>query len=317
MFKLNIKHKGKTNDVLIRLNGKSTEKLLDRKRELHNMKLAHKFGLGPKIFCSFDNGICYEYFEGRSLQPHEMSSDFFIPRIARKLAQYHAIRELDPVTDKSASCKSQEPMVFFFLQNWIRQVRENSGSFADPVKAARFKENFDLEKIESEIQEMKKWTEGKDLEIVFCHNDLLSGNMVHNPITDKMQFIDFEYSGPNFRAFDIANHFCEYTGFQVDPNKYPNRESQLMFLKDYMDERIKLGEIQSYTEEEMEKLFVEVNVLSLVAHLYWGVWALFQARFSAIDFDYLTYAKEKIDWHFSTKQLVCFFFLFFFNLRVN
>jgi len=29
---------------------------------------------------------------------------------------------------------------------------------------------------------------------------------------EKVSFIDFEYVGYNYQAFDIANHFCEYAG---------------------------------------------------------------------------------------------------------
>lgn len=29
---------------------------------------------------------------------------------------------------------------------------------------------------------------------------------------DMVSFIDFEYTGLNWMAYDIANHFCEYAG---------------------------------------------------------------------------------------------------------
>lgn len=34
----------------------------------------------------------------------------------------------------------------------------------------------------------------------------------------------------------------------------------------------------------------EADVYALAAHQYWGSWALLQARWSAIDFDYMGYA---------------------------
>ena len=50
------------------------------------------------------------------------------------------------------------------------------------------------------------------LEIVLCHNDLLCGNILHIPATDTnaaaVKLIDYEYAGYNYRAFDLANHFC-------------------------------------------------------------------------------------------------------------
>ena len=29
---------------------------------------------------------------------------------------------------------------------------------------------------------------------------------------DMVGMIDFEYGGPNYLAYDIANHFCEFAG---------------------------------------------------------------------------------------------------------
>lgn len=31
-------------------------------------------------------------------------------------------------------------------------------------------------------------------------------------VSDEVRFIDFEYGGINYQAFDIANHFNEYAG---------------------------------------------------------------------------------------------------------
>ena len=35
-------------------------------------------------------------------------------------------------------------------------------------------------------------------------------------LSDAITPIDFEYGGPNFMIFDIANHFCEFGGKKVD-----------------------------------------------------------------------------------------------------
>ena len=35
-----------------------------------------------------------------------------------------------------------------------------------------------------------------------------------------MFLIDFEYAFYNYRAFDIANHFCEYAGFECDYSRW-------------------------------------------------------------------------------------------------
>jgi thiamine kinase-like enzyme len=45
--------------------------------------------------------------------------------------------------------------------------------------------------------------------LVICHNDLQVGNIIWNPSSNSVQLIDFEHSGPNMRAYDIANFLCE------------------------------------------------------------------------------------------------------------
>ena len=48
--------------------------------------------------------------------------------------------------------------------------------------------------------------------IVFCHNDLLLSNIIHNLKKNSVTFIDYEYADCNYQSFDIANHFNEFAG---------------------------------------------------------------------------------------------------------
>lgn len=47
---------------------------------------------------------------------------------------------------------------------------------------------------------------------VFCHNDLLLGNVIYSADRDQVTFIDYEYAAYNHQAFDIGNHFTEFAG---------------------------------------------------------------------------------------------------------
>jgi thiamine kinase-like enzyme len=55
---------------------------------------------------------------------------------------------------------------------------------------------------------------------VLCHNDLLSGNIMlvsededaNNQEEKRIVLIDYEYAAYNYRAYDIANHFCGKIG---------------------------------------------------------------------------------------------------------
>ena len=73
--------------------------------------------------------------------------------------------------------------------------------------------------------------------VVFCHNDLLSGNLMLSEdegtasislpftlisrvdlllLSEKLYLIDFEYGSYNYRGYDIGNHFNEFAGFDCD-----------------------------------------------------------------------------------------------------
>lgn len=66
-----------------------------------------------------------------------------------------------------------------------------------------------------EYQFLKEILLRSDSPVVFCHNDLLLTNILHDQEKNKVTFIDFEYAGYNYQAFDIANHFAEFAGMQL------------------------------------------------------------------------------------------------------
>lgn len=49
-----------------------------------------------------------------------------------------------------------------------------------------------------------------------------------------VQFIDFEYSSHSYTTFDIANHFCEYAGFECDYTRFPGDDHMLNFMSHYL-----------------------------------------------------------------------------------
>ena len=56
------------------------------------------------------------------------------------------------------------------------------------------------------------------------------------------------------------------------------------------------------TDEEVEAGVAEANFFALVSHQYWGVWAVIQACYSPIDFDYFNYSKLRWGEYHRRKQ---------------
>ncbi|KAJ8396692.1 hypothetical protein AAFF_G00015300 [Aldrovandia affinis] len=124
---------------------------------------------------------------------------------------------------------------------------------------------------------------------VLCHNDLLTKNIIYNQAEGSVRFIDYEYANYNYQAYDIGNHFNEFAGVDdVDYSLYPSQELQRDWLRVYLENYKQcLGLQPTVSAQEVHSLYVKVCKFSLVSHFSWGLWALLQARYSTIDFDFL------------------------------
>lgn len=161
---------------------------------------------------------------------------------------------------------------------------------------------------------------------IMSHCDLLSGNVIVKPHKDCLpdgrevsgvSFIDYEYTTPAPAAFDLANHFAEYVGFDCDMNKIPSRPRRRAFIEDYVSAYRQHdpdmpqtnghstngvnGHHKSSYDKDVDQLMQEVDEMRGLPGLYWSIWAMIQARISAIDFDYKTYSEDRLGeywaWH--------------------
>ncbi|CAM9583071.1 unnamed protein product [Phaeothamnion confervicola] len=186
--------------------------------------------------------------------------------------------------------------------------------------------------------------------VVFGHQDLLAGNIIYGEGWDRVQIIDFEYGGYNYRGFDIANHFCEHAGFDSDYDKsFPTAATEIHFLREYV--RATAPELLCAAADKpgaangkvatahgdavaanglsangggdngggdnsgsenggsgggeafLGCLKDEVNRWTLASHLFWGIWAVIQAKYSPIDFDFLSYSGRRLSGYTRHKQL--------------
>ncbi|XP_010578286.1 PREDICTED: ethanolamine kinase 2 [Haliaeetus leucocephalus] len=168
-----------------------------------------------------------------------------------------------------------------------------------------------LEMLEHELAWMKETLSQLGSPVVLCHNDLLCKNIIYDGTQEHVRFIDYEYTGYNYQAFDIGNHFNEFAGVkEVDYRLYPSKETQLQWLRSYLQaykqltQRNEGGMGVAVSEEELEALYVQVNKFSLASHFLWACWGLIQDKYSTIDFNFLRYAKLRFKQYFKMKPVV-------------
>lgn len=281
---------GTNEKALVRVYGKKTEYLIDREQEMVNICSLKENNVGPEVYGRFNNGYCYGYLNGEPLDVEGMKDPHISRLTARKLAFWHLTHVPGDPT----------PMLFYTLEKWMSIIPE---SFEDPVKDKKFKEFFSLPRIKNELAILKSVLENLNSPIVFSHNDLLCKNILFHAQEDAVHFIDYEYANYSYRGFDIGNHFCEFAGMDdpVDYSRYPSREFQLVWLRQYLAAAEKVND-SDVSSEKVEALYKEVNKFALAAHFYWGSWALVQARFSDIDFDYLEYALTRFAEYFNRRD---------------
>jgi ethanolamine kinase len=137
---------------------------------------------------------------------------------------------------------------------------------------------------------------------VFGHCDLLSANVImlpkgceSNGDSDSLRvsFIDYEYATPCPAAFDIANHFAEWGGYDCDYNMLPTKSVRRQFLADYL-EAFQAHSDRPLADDMLDVLSQEVDRYRGMPGFYWGIWALIQATISQIDFDYASYAEVRL-----------------------
>lgn len=112
---------------------------------------------------------------------------------------------------------------------------------------------------------------------------------------------------PSPAAFDLANHFAEWGGFDCDFSVLPTRSQRREFIAQYVRSYFSLvpeGGIKDFqhdTDAEIDRLAAEVDVYRGVPGFYWGIWALIQATISEIDFDYASYAEVRLGEYWAWK----------------
>ena len=282
----------------------------------------------------------YRFIEGKVSSPEDLRRPEIYKGVARRLAEWHASLPVSAVTrgigvnghvngsvarEKRLSIEQSEgftptkptPNIWTVLQKWILALPNSSD------KEAKRKEQLrrELKWLYQELGDIKGIG---DNPLVFGHCDLLSGNVIiqnsscssspsssasspapssassEHPIA-TVDFIDYEYSTPTPAAFDIANHFAEWGGFDCDYSVLPTREQRRDFLTNYLASYNSLLD-RTFHESEVEQLFEEVDLFRGVPGFYWGIWALIQTTISQIDFDYANYAEMRLGEYWAWKE---------------
>ncbi|KAK1128529.1 hypothetical protein K0M31_002987 [Melipona bicolor] len=276
--------------VLVRVYGHKTDLLINRKDETRNIRILNKVGFTHSIYATFNNGLAYQFIEGNILTTETVRNPDIYVLIAKRMAQMH---KLKPDIEMS-----KEACIWKKLEKFMEIMPKE---FSNITKQARFEKLIKpFVVLKQDYEALKKELINLNNEIVFAHNDLLLANVLYNEKENSVTFIDFEYTGYNYQAFDIANHFAEFAGVDSpDYSLYPEEQLQKAWLNIYLQE---YNNVKRVPENEINLLYLQVNKFVLLSHFFWGCWGLIQSEHSTIDFDFLEYAAIRFNEYFKWKE---------------
>lgn len=218
--------------LALRLYGRGSEIYVDREMEALVMLLMAREGLGAPLSCQFENGLIYSWLPGRNLYVEEMGKEDVMEMVTKAMARLHAIQL--PV-----GYSGRRPALWNNLDSWMDRLElcpPHSGFYHSPY----FTQIGSLAALRSEVELLRTKLSNTCSPVVLCHNDLSSLNVIYDDTngSQRVAFIDMEYASPNYQAFDIANHFCEFGGVHnLDYSRYPSEAAQKCWIRLYLEER--------------------------------------------------------------------------------
>ena len=186
-------------------------------------------------------------------------------KIARRLAHVHQL-EVPIWKEPDYLCDA--------LERWLHQliaIPSAHSTFDLPdAYGDHAPKTLSIKDIENEIEHLRQRISRSTSKVAFCHNDLQEGNILlpkassgnirlpvsdegaatnslsaFNPHDPRLVLIDFEYASYNYRGFDFANHFVEYSinydideapYYEIHPEDVPGVDRMREFMLSYVKE---------------------------------------------------------------------------------
>ncbi|KAJ2540341.1 hypothetical protein EV175_006243 [Coemansia sp. RSA 1933] len=305
---------------MFRIYGTGIEEILSRENELFWVSQITSLGFGPQMYGIFGNGRIEEFLESTTMTKDGMRDAMTSKNIAQRLCELHTmVSHYCPHGSGNSGSKEAlylngKPELWTKVDEWMQlilskwsEIRRRCDSNA---QCAELLDNW--HKVEHAVNTFKAHIERNVRSpLVFTHNDMLYGNILQLKHTGNVEIVDFEYSGFNYRGFDIANHFCEWmydysseNSHLLDPEQYPTAEERYTFLRSYvctmasLNARIKADQDKQPSEDwincKVAELDREVASFVPASHLFWGVQSFLKACYNEIDFDFVGRSTQRV-----------------------
>jgi len=285
--------------VLFRVYGKGMSVLYDNTKEFQIFKMLSKFQIAPRLYASDDEWRIEEWHDSIPLQTRSMCNPSILAQVAAQLGRLHKISSK---ADFPAELHAEQPLHLTRLERW----GDAFSQIARHPRVANIVAKMGVREMLAEREWLAKFVvEGGSgtstgLDVVFSHWDCQENNVLQAAY--GLRLIDFEYSGMEHQAFDVANYFVEctidyledkYPYYRICLHNFPTETEQRFFCSVYLSEY--LG-VTIRPEDAAVSVFLDrVQRFTLVSHLLWAFWSVVRAQQQTMDngFDYLHWAQTR------------------------
>ena len=227
-----------SNAVVLRLPGWGTARFIDRSSERANQEAAAQAGFTPQsIYFNDRTGVKITrfYADAKALDARDARLPQWREEVAILLSRFHS----------SGLGFAKRFDGFSMARTYER------------IAAGRFSRFYrDFGKIKARVMALEKPLAAISARPVACHNDLVPENILRT--ASGLTLIDWEYSGMNDPAWDLASFFIE-SGYGAG------------------DEAAFLAAYQGQAEGDSGKdLQLRINAFKLLQDYLWSLWSLLQ-----------------------------------------
>ncbi|KAL6737171.1 hypothetical protein Aduo_010838 [Ancylostoma duodenale] len=293
--------------------------------------------LGPKLLGVFPGGRFEQFIPSRPLQCREISKPAIGRIIAPMMARVHTLDV--PITKEPEVLNCARGWLAKFRQTAGGKRPIDIRCTAAHVPAHSYPSSITCDHLERELNFVEDFLIKSKSPVVFSHNDLQEGNILlvadyhlaedgsirnqsgEDVTMDPLVLIDFEYCSYNYRGFDLGNHFCEYgIDYNCDEPPYYKIYSEMFnvteqrrnFCKAYRDEVYRMRDsgdnphfpsdlVTGDRRKDLDRLVTESTLFMAVSNIYWSCWALLNAEDAVIQFDYGSYARDRLALYYQQK----------------
>lgn len=325
--------------VVVRVIGTGGSVLVDRGVEVRLCVRLGAAGRCPAVHGIFDGGYVTSFVPGRALDRAGCLAHR--DDIARELARWHAV-------DCAAALGPPRLMLWARVQHWADLLRAVPPAPRHDWRAAAALLDAELAPLAAHLDAVgARLVRGALPPVAVCHNDVNPTNIMadddaagrpRNPAAPVV-FIDLEYAFYNNPLFDIAHHFLDLGGMELDPALVPDPAWQRAFLRAYLAQWAAdhprgdrpRGEPPAHCpfcahsappqdapaprpvdDALLADIAQAAEHWQLAVHLLWGVWALFSAALCEHkdsthgishddEFDFYDFAQLRFDRYVATR----------------